>query len=350
MFIAIRDLRFARGRFSLIGSVIALMTFMVVMLSGLTAGLGSASVSAVATLPVDHIAFQQPAPGQGVSFTNSTLPAGTAIRLAHEPGVTAAHPLGVSTSQLHKGNAAAAVTVIGTDSALYPTVKSGQLPEPGQFAVTSKLAGDQHLHVGDTIVVGGQNAVVAAIVGDTSFNHLPVAYTDIATWQRIAHTGAVTAVGLTGTPASGIDGVQVVGKTAAFGAVGGYSSEQGSLNLMRGLLIAVSVLVVGSFFTVWTMQRSGDLAVVRAIGGSRGYLLRDALGQALLVLLAGGAAGAGLATALGLVAARVVPFELTGATVALPLAAMIAVGLAGAAVSIRRISKVDPLTALGAAR
>jgi putative ABC transport system permease protein len=55
---------------------------------------------------------------------------------------------------------------------------------------------------------------------------------------------------------------------------------------------------VGSFFTVWTMQRAHDLAVVRAIGGTRGYLLRDALGQAALVLLVGAGLGALVATGL----------------------------------------------------
>jgi putative ABC transport system permease protein len=112
----------------------------------------------------------------------------------------------------------------------------------------------------------------------------------------------------------------------------------------------VSVVVVGSFFTVWTMQRAGDLAVVRAVGGIRGYLLRDALGQALLVLTLGAAAGAGVAVGLGVIAAKVVPFLLTPSTVVLLLAAMVAVGLLGAALSIRKITTVDPLTALGAAR
>ncbi|MEU1839548.1 ABC transporter permease [Micromonospora chersina] len=350
MFIALRDLRFARGRFVLIISVIALMTFMVVMLSGLAGGLGAASVSAVDALPVTHLAFQQPAPGQTVSFTNSTLPADTAARLAARPGITDAHSLGVSTTQLHKAATAAAVTVIGTDSALFPAVASGQPPQAGQVAVTTKLADDQHLRVGDQVVIAGTNATVAAVVADTSFNHLPVVYTDVATWQRLAHTDGVTAAALTGTPTADVAGVKVVGKKAAFDAVGGYSSEQGSLSLMRILLVVVSVLVIGSFFTVWTMQRSGDLAVVRAIGGSRGYLLRDALGQALLVMLAGTVVGAAVAAALGIVAARAVPFELTGASLALPLAAMTVVGLLGAAASIGRISKVDPLSALGAVR
>lgn len=350
MFIALRDLRFARGRFGLISGVIALMTFMVVMLSALTAGLGAASVSALATLPVDHIALAQPAAGQSESFSNSTLPAGTAIELSGRSGVRSAYPLGVSTGQISRGDAAAAVTVFGTVAELLPALRSGHAPGAGQVAVTEKIADDQHLRVGDTVAIGGLHATVSALVADTSFNHLPVVYTDVATWQKIAHTDGITAVGLRGSPGGAVAGVRVMASSDAFDAVGAYSSEQGSLNLMRVLLIAVSVLVVGSFFTVWTMQRSGDLAVIRAIGGSRRYLLRDALGQALLVLIAGAAAGTVLATGLGLVAARIVPFELTVATIAIPLIAMIAVGLAGAAVSIRQIVKVDPLTALGASR
>jgi FtsX-like permease family protein len=351
MFIALRDLGFARGRFALIGGVIALLTFMVVMLTGLTAGLGAASVSAVEDLPVDHLAFQEPAPRQNVSFTNSALSLRAVSELATRPGTTAARPLGVSTTQLRKGETAAAVTLIGAERTMWPRGTPGPV-RTGQLAVPNHLADDEHLRVGDEVVISGRRAVIAAVVADTSFNHLPVVYTDLATWQHLTHTNGVTAVGLNGTRSgvNNVDGVRIVGKKAAFGAVGGYSSEQASLNLMRLLLIVVSVLVVGSFFTVWTMQRSGDLAVVRALGGSRGYLLRDALGQALIVLLAGAAAGAALSTAVGVVAAHAVPFELTVATVVLPLTVMTAAGLVGATASIRRITGVDPLAALGAAR
>jgi putative ABC transport system permease protein len=119
---------------------------------------------------------------------------------------------------------------------------------------------------------------------------------------------------------------------------------------MRILLVVVSVLIIGGFFTIWTMQRSGDLAVVRAMGGSARYLLGDALGQALLVLVVGAVVGAAVATGLGVLAARVVPFVLTAGNVALPLAAIVVIGLLGTGLSVRRISNVDPLTALGAAR
>ncbi|GAB3684148.1 hypothetical protein GCM10027591_18330 [Zhihengliuella somnathii] len=46
MFVAWRELRFARGRFLLIGAVVALITLLVGFLSGLTGGLAAQNVSA----------------------------------------------------------------------------------------------------------------------------------------------------------------------------------------------------------------------------------------------------------------------------------------------------------------
>ncbi len=356
MFIALRDLRFARGRFALLGGVIALMTMMVVLLTGLTAGLGAASVSAVAALPVDAIVLQRPADGQRAAFATSGLPAATVRRIAGQPGVRAAYPLGVSTARLQHGDRSAAVTLLGVDPALHPDLIRGDRPAAGQVAVTADLADEQALRVGDQIQLGGRQLRVAGIVATTSFNHLPVAYTGIDTWQQVNRTDdTITAVALNhdGGDLAAIDaavGTTTLSRDAAFNAVGGYSSEQGSLNLMRGLLLGVSALIVGAFFTVWTMQRGYDLAVVRAIGAGRGYLLRDALGQAAVILLAGAGTGGALAAGLGALAARAVPFVLDITTVGVPLAGMVAVGLAGAVVSVRRVSRVDPLTALGAAR
>ena len=121
--------------------------------------------------------------------------------------------------------------------------------------------------------------------------------------------------------------------------------------MMRGLLFGISALVIGAFFTVWTIQRSGDIAVLKALGASTGRLVRDALGQALVVLAAryrprhcaGGRCRSALSGS--------VPFVLTPATLLIPAAVMIVLGSLGAALAVSAvITSVDPLTALGSAR
>lgn len=133
-------------------------------------------------------------------------------------------------------------------------------------------------------------------------------------------------------------------------AIPAFSQESLSLNLINGFLIVISALVVGAFFTVWTIQRTRDIAILKALGASDRYLLVDSLGQAVLVLAAASLVGAGAGLAAGAVLTGVAPFAQSVATVGIPLAATSVLGLAGAAVAIRSITRVDPMTALGSAR
>src|SRR5690606_26536394 len=59
MFLAIRELRFARGRFALMGAVVALIAILVVLLSGLSVGLANDGVSGLQRLKVSSFAFQE---------------------------------------------------------------------------------------------------------------------------------------------------------------------------------------------------------------------------------------------------------------------------------------------------
>lgn len=57
MFLAIRELGFARLRFALMGAVIVLISVLMVMLSGLSVGLVRDGVSGLQNLPVTSFAF-----------------------------------------------------------------------------------------------------------------------------------------------------------------------------------------------------------------------------------------------------------------------------------------------------
>jgi putative ABC transport system permease protein len=190
-----------------------------------------------------------------------------------------------------------------------------------------------------------------------------VIWTSLDTWRRTAPpTGAddgpsATVIVLSTTAradTAAVDhqaGTRTVTVEDSLSAIGSYTSENGSLQLMRGFLFAISALVVGAFFTVWTIQRSGDVAVLKALGASTARLLEDALGQAVVLLVGGTLAGTAIAAALGaLLADSAVPFLLTPGTVLVPAVVIILLGALGAALSVRRITSVDPLTALGSAR
>ncbi|MFE0648356.1 ABC transporter permease [Streptomyces sp. NPDC059534] len=359
MFVAWRDLRFAKGRFTLMGTVIVLITLLVGLLSGLTAGLARENVSAITGLPADRLAFAAPPSGQSVSFTNSTVTEEQWSRWSERPGVTEAEPLGIRTLNAAAGDRTAAVSAFGTEAG------SGLAPAPvgpGKAVLSESAAEELGVDAGDAVRLGPLEVTVTAVSGDASYSHTPVVWTSLDDWQKFGHSGTTpqeqaTVIALTGD--GGTDwaaGDKAAGTEArtidgALTAIGSYQAENGSLQLMRGFLFAISALVIGAFFTVWTIQRSGDVAVLKALGASTPYLLKDALGQAVLMLTAGTLLGTVLAVGIGaLVSGGNVPFVLEPLTVLGPAAVIIVLGVLGAALSIRRITAVDPLTALGSAR
>lgn len=362
MFVAWRDLRFAKGRFALMGSVVLLITLLVGLLSGLTAGLARENISALTGLPsTTRLAFAAPAGDQKVSFTNSQVPEKAWLAWREQPGVTSAQPLGIRTTNAASGERTAAVSVFGVDpsGSLAP---SGSGLTQGRVVLTEKAAEELGgLTAGARLKIGPVELTVAAVSGTAAYSHTPVVWMDLADWQRVGNPGTsldtlATVVALDGAGVDWAAGDKATGTDAqtvdeALGAIGSYTSENGSLQLMRGFLFAISALVIGAFFTVWTIQRSGDIAVLKALGASTPYLLKDALGQAVVMLTLGTGAGTALAVGFGaLISGGAVPFVLDAATVLVPAAVMIALGALGAALSIRRITAVDPLTALGSAR
>ncbi|MGW5382014.1 ABC transporter permease [Nocardia sp. NPDC003963] len=362
MFVAWRDLRFARGRFALMGTVIVLITLLIGVLSGLTAGLAQQNISAITGLPADKIVFGMSGDGADPSYTESTVTERQWQTWAGAPGVDIAEPLGISTVTAKAGSASAGVSVFG--------VLPGSVLAPGSDRIgdrtavlSSAAADDLGVGPGATLTFAGQTLTVAAVDGDASFAHTPVVWTGLDTWRRsvpVAVGGsepAATVLVLNTAP--GVDtravdeatGTTTVSTRDSLAAIGSYTSENSSLQLMRGLLFGISALVVGAFFTVWTIQRSRDVAVLKALGASTTRLLADALGQAVVLLAGGTLLGTALAVVLGAVAVGSdVPFLLTPATAAVSAVSMTVLGLFGSALSIRHITSVDPLTALESIR
>ncbi|MFE9257343.1 ABC transporter permease [Streptomyces sp. NPDC006879] len=358
MFVAWRDLRFAKGRFALMGTVVVLITLLVGLLSGLTAGLARENVSAVTGLPADRLAFAAPPDGQQPSFTQSSVPERAWRAWQARPGVLTAQPVGIRTLNAVVGERTVAVTAFGVEprSDLAP----GTLT-PGSVVLSEKAAAELDAQVGGELRIGSLEARVGAVAGAASFSHTPVVWVALEDWQELSgpRSGPAQATVIALRTSADADltagdaaaGTRSLTLSQALGAIGSYQAENGSLQLMRGFLFAISALVIGAFFTVWTIQRSGDVAVLKALGASTPYLLRDALGQAVVMLAAGTALGTALAAALGaLIGGGDVPFVLDASTVLVPAAVMILLGALGAALSIRRITAVDPLTALGSAR
>ncbi|WP_264031471.1 ABC transporter permease [Cellulosimicrobium sp. SH8] len=373
MFLALRDLRHARGRFALMITVVALITFLVAFLAALTAGLGRASTSAVTELPVDRLAFAPPAEGASPTFTESEVTSAQQEAWADVPGVRTAEPLGVATVRA-SGESTAAVTAFGVrpGSGLVPGAGDGGADVSAGTVVLSRGAADAlGADVGDQVGAGPLDLRVAAVEDvEADFSHTPVVWVSLDDWQAVGARGGGAAedgaqAGPTATVVAlrfGDDppsadalaaadaelGTVTATPREARSAISSFTAENLSLTLMQVFLLAISALVVGAFFTVWTIQRAGDVAVLRALGASTRYLLRDAIGQAAVVLGVGVGLGTALAAGAGLLAARVMPVVVELSTTLVPAVVLVALGGLGAVLAVTRVARVDPHAALAA--
>ena len=301
----------------LITGVVALLTLMVVMLSALAAGLDAASTSAVRALPGD-VRTQTAADGSASSLTDSRV----------EP-VAGATALGVAATRLTVGERAAAVAAFG-----FSDVEA--------ITIDPETAARLGLTAGATVDIGTEEVQVDQIADVGEYAHMPVVRMPLSVWQRATGRDGASAL-LTGRE---VAGTVVTPHADLPSLVPGYRSEHASLLLIQVLLVGIAAAVVGGFFAVWTGHRTRSLAVVRAMGASRLYLLRDGLGQAVVVLAVGLAVGL-VAGGLGAwFAASGVPISVDPTTTALLVSAIAVLGLAGAGVALRPIVRVDPLTAL----
>lgn len=290
MFQGIRELRAARGRAALIIATITLITVLVTFLSSLAAGLSYQSVSALQ------------------------------------------ERLGSNTSL--------AVEDTGTS-----TLASSRLTDEQTQQITN--AGGEILYMARTRIDEQPTVVLSSstpLPDDLYFDHQPVRFesaTDVSALPGSTSAGLLPA----GTHVN-IDGLTVLDGKDRWNASSSYAGEQMSLNLMINLLYVISALVLGAFFTVWTLQRLRGVVISAALGASRRVLISDAMGQAFLVLLIGIGAGLLLTWGASMLIGGSIPIEISAATLALPAVILGAAGRAGSAVSLKPVLGVEPRSAL----
>jgi putative ABC transport system permease protein len=358
VFLAWRDLRVARGRFALVGVVIGLVALLTTLLSGLATGLVDDGISGLRRLPLTHLSFQ---PGSQSSFSRSSLDARNLAPWRGMKGVDIS-PVGVSFfNAKSSGSETLDLAVFGVPpgSFLAPRAEARDALAADNGIVLSEKFRASGVHVGDEITVVGPDQALR-VLGFTysgSYGHVDIAYTSLATWQRLVYGnsahGRFSAIAIrapAGTKFEAVDraaGTKTETKQHAYQGSPGFSAETATMTLIRGFLLLISALIVGAFFTVWTVQRTRQIGLLKALGASNAYVLRDALGQLAVLLTAATAVGVLVGVGLGSLAGTDVPFSLRAAPVTASAAVLVVLGLTGSLVAVRRITSVDPIVALG---
>ena len=377
MFIAMRDLSFAKGRFFLMALVVVLIAFLTTLLSGLSAGLIKNNISGLMQLPVTHIAFE---------YDDEPTYRGTLVERvmwegwATQPGVRAMEPLGHTVFNARGAdNDPLELTLWGVRPGSFtePRVTAGQqLGAVRDGVIVSKILADKGVKIGDTITLDRvlTQFTVIGITEEANIGHIPIVYAQLPIWQEATYGppggmppgeafpdvvyeyASVIALQLEDevddAAIASIDeqlGTATLKKVdRAYRASTGYLEEVRSVGMIQYSLILIAAVVIGAFFAIWTIQRTQEIGLVKALGATNGYLLRDSLGQALLLLAVGTMTGLGAALWVGQYIMKTGrPFMYVPGTVSVAIVSLLVAGLIGGALSVKRITAVDPMIALG---
>ncbi len=377
MFIAFRDLGYAKGRFLLMALVVALIAFLMTFLTGLAAGLIKNNISGLMHLDATHIVFEY---DDKPTYRNTLVERAQWEEWAAQPGVLAMEPLGHTIFTARGRNDDPLELVLWglrPGSSIEPEVTEGaQLGGSDNGVIISRLLAERDgVRIGDTIVLDRvlTELQVIGVTDELNIGHIPIVYAPLPKWQEATYGppgGAppgeklpsivfefvsVLAVKLDDsvTPEQIREWDEQIGTTTLdrrrfYEASTGYLEEVRTVQIIQIFLFLISAVVIGAFFSIWTIQRTKEIGLVKALGASNGYLLRDALGQALILMLVGVAIGLGVGLWSGqafMESGRPFMFEADKLVQAMLL--LLVAGLLGGALSIRRITSVDPIIALG---
>jgi putative ABC transport system permease protein len=377
MFIALRDLAFAKGRFLLMATVVALVAFLMTLLSGLATGLIRNNISGLMALDVSHIAFEY---NKKPNYRNSMIDREMWEGWREHPGVLDTQPLGhtMFMARTEADLPLDDVVLWGIDpgSFLEPTVSRGE--QLGRLEngviIASKLV-EKGIDIGDSFILDRvlTELEVVGVTDEHYIGHVPIIYTLLPKWQEATYGPPggpppgeklpsilfdyASVIALQLEPGTGSEDLQstdvdlgtiTIDKATAYEASSGYVEEVQSVQMIQAFLIIISAVVMGAFFSVWTIQRTKEIGLVKALGASNAYLLRDSLGQVLLLMITAAAIGTLAAIQVGrTLEASSFPFLLVPETVTASAVMLVIAGLIGSALSLRLILKIDPIIALG---
>jgi putative ABC transport system permease protein len=371
MYLAIREIRFAKVRYSLIAAIMLLVAFLVLFVTGLAQGLAYDNAASIQNMNATHFVMEK---DSNHRFTRSQIKEQALTQAEAIVGQNNVQPLGVrmTTVTAEASTLKLDVTLLAVkpEGWLMPSVIEGNtlaMKSEGQVLVDDKLK-DSGIRIGTVIVdqTSGMKWTVSGFVTQQSFSHSPAVFLSDRDWQQLQLVSS-TRSGASGTDidktysavaihadeaqakrlAAALPDAEIVTKSEAVSAIPGYKEEQGSLKMMIAFLFVISAFVLAVFFYVITIQKSSQFGILKAIGTRTTYLLLSVTLQVLL--LCAGSLIISVMLVLGVKALLPsgMPFQLNASTLAISCGAFLVMSLAGSLFSVWKVARIDALDAIG---
>jgi len=360
MKLAWKELKHSKAKYLLIGSIIILMMFMVIFLSGLANGLARAVSASIENADANYYVISNDAEnliGRS-SLSKDVLKQVTTMTTDHVTNLDIQR-----TSLTAYGNDSKIdVTYFAIDpnSFLSPHITEGKAisnTDSEYNIILNASFRDDNIAIGDIVEdsAAGIKMKVVGFTKDEMYGHSPVGFistkTNLAINTKLnpSFSEKYNAIAIQGSNIDNIkiDGVSVVDKATIVDNLPGYKEEQLTINMILWVLVVVSAAILGVFFYVITIQKLKQFGILKAIGMRMGELTSMIVGQVLILALFGVVIGNILAFGMASMLPSSMPFHLEIPIVVIISVVFIIITLVTSLLSIRKVAKVDPIVIIG---
>ncbi|AOM84428.1 FtsX-like permease family protein [Salisediminibacterium beveridgei] len=336
MRIAFKEIRKSKMKFTILGSIIFLISFLTFMIAGLANGLSYDNASLIKDMP-EGVFYLDEAADENVNMSEIDPDTQENVFRVFDEAMV----MSIQNGALHDAEDVRhnVVFVAAFDTGLFGEVESGEI-----FVDQSMR---EEINTGDTLTAGSLRGdlTVKGFLDHQKYNHAPVALISPDDYQDMFQTEKMQLVFIPGGEGTVISGLDAFSNDAFLNTIPSYSAEQLSLNMIVWFLVGISGMLFAIFFYMMNVQKIGLYGILKAIGVKTSSLFLMMWVQMLTITIGALLLSGGLSQ-LFQVAVTELPFELTlEVTLQLSLIFLV-IGFLGATVSGIQIKKIEPLQAI----
>ncbi len=361
MFLALKEFRHARLRYSLIAFVIAMVASLVFILSGLANGLAAGNSEALDAIDADAFVV---ASGSEFLLDRSRLSTDTVTAVVEADGLEEAQAFSTTAGNVRKGDSedliGVSIIAVEPDSFLSPGVDSGSsLADAPEGLVIDQSLASEGVEIGDVLSFdpSGAEYEVVGITDGYQYRLAPTLFVNIESMPEISPESADVrnAIAIRGEGdaidalGESVDGIMIGSTSKLVESLPGYQEQALTLNLIQVFLIVIAAGIIAAFFFILTLQKMSELGVMKALGATSRVLANSLVIQAGILGAIGVLIGIAAGCTISFLADGVVPYQIRWEQMAMYGFLLLLVAVVGTLLSLIRIARVDPLDAINSA-
>jgi putative ABC transport system permease protein len=351
MFLALKEIKREKLRYSLIIGMVVLISYLIFILTSLALGLARENTDAINSWNVNTVVLNQDA---NVNLSQSLL----TDQQVKDQKLTKNDALIGEIKVVAKDgkHTKLSSTFLGIDNdqliAKHLKLSSGHKIKGDHEVVVDEKFEQNGYHLGSKLKLNDDDQAykIVGFTRNAKLNIAPVIYGTLASWRTLKHATPQTKASAIVSKSKHLkvdEPLKAYKKDAFIQKLPGYSAQNMTFGLMIGFLMVISLIVIAIFLYILTIQKLPNYAVLRAQGIPSSVLVWSTLAQSLVLVISGVIIGSILTAGTAMVMPDAVPMAFDIPILSMMGGGLIITALLGGLLPIRSVVKLDPVSVIG---